>query len=151
MNDGELAHRLAHPRYEVPKTYRLTLEEPPGERRLQALRDGVELDDGERTRPARAEARGATVWLTIAEGKNRQVRRMCEALGLPLAALERVAFGPVRLGDLADGQVRPLTRDELRRLRAAAAGTPERAGGVGEGTARVRRPKARATPGRGRR
>ena len=129
MNDGELAHRLAHPRYEVPKTYRLTLEEPPPEQALEELRRGVVLHGGDRTRPARAEARGREVLLSIAEGKNRQVRRMCEALDLPLLVLERIAFGPVRLGDLPVGETRPLTRDELRRLRAASEGPrPEPAG-----------------------
>ncbi len=136
MNDGELAHRLAHPRYEVPKTYRLTLEEVPSEHQLQGLRDGVELNDGDRTRPAKAEARGKVVLLTIAEGKNRQVRRMCDALDLPLIALARVAFGPVHLGDLAEGRTRELTREELRRLRAASAGTPETTGGVRGGASR---------------
>jgi 23S rRNA pseudouridine2605 synthase len=141
MNDGELAHRLAHPRYEVPKTYRLLLAAAPKAADLEALRRGVVLGDGERTRPALAKADGRTVLLTIAEGKNRQVRRMCDALDLDLRELERIAFGPVLLGDLASGRTRPLTREELRRLRAAAegpAGTPDAGGGV-EPRARRRR------------
>ena len=141
-NDGPLAHRLTHPRYEVPKTYRLTLGGPPGESALEALRRGVVLDDGERTQPAQAEAHGTTVLLTIAEGKNRQVRRMCKALDLPLDQLERIAFGPVRLGDLASGETRPLTREEIRRLRAASTGpggTPDAGGGVQPRVVRRRR------------
>jgi 23S rRNA pseudouridine2605 synthase len=153
MNDGDLAHRLAHPRYEVPKTYRLTLAGPPQERQLQALRAGVRLDDGDVTSPARAELEpsGTEVRLTIAEGKNRQVRRMCEALGLPLVALERVAFGPVVLGSLPVGQTRLLTRDELRRLRAASlgSGTPRPESGVEPPRARPRTDRRTADPRRG--
>ena len=125
-NDGDLTHRLAHPRYEVPKTYLLTLVRPPDADKLAALREGVDLGEGEITRPAKDVAivsrgpDGAVVRLVIAEGKNRQVRRMCKAVGLWLTALVRVAFGPLVLGNLAAGKTRPLTRDEIRALRAAA-------------------------------
>jgi 23S rRNA pseudouridine2605 synthase len=125
-NDGPLAHRLAHPRYEVAKTYLLTLDASPSRAQLAALRKGVDLGDGERSGPARevvlegAWGGGAVVRLVLAEGRNRQVRRMCEAVGLPLRSLERVAFGPLELGDLPVGATRPLTRDELRRLRGSA-------------------------------
>ncbi len=124
-NDGDLTHRLAHPRYEVPKTYRLTLERAPNAAQLVALHEGVDLGEGEWTRPAKAVEivergpGGAVVRLVIAEGKNRQVRRMCKAVDLWLTALERVAFGPLALGDLAMGKTRSLTRDEIRGLRAA--------------------------------
>lgn len=123
-NDGRLAHRLMHPRYHVPKTYRLRLPAPPPARAVRLLESGFEFAPGETSRPAevesvRAEAGGATVLLTLREGRNRQVRRMCEALELELASLERVRFGPVQLGSLSPGRLRPLTRAEVAGLRRA--------------------------------
>jgi len=116
-NDGELANRLTHPRYEVPKTYRATLAGPAiTDRALRALREGVELDDG-RTAPARV--RRLTphqLELTIHEGRNRQVRRMCEAVGRPVRQLVRIRFGPLELGDLRPGKARRLTAAELQAL-----------------------------------
>jgi 23S rRNA pseudouridine2605 synthase len=119
-DDGDLAHRLTHPRFEVPRTYRARVRRPPvRERALRALREGVELDDG-RTAPARVRRLGAgELEITIREGRKRQVRRMCEAVGHPVAALERVAFGPLRLGRLAPGEHRRLTAAELEALRTA--------------------------------
>jgi len=115
-NDGELANRLTHPRYEVPRTYRARLRRPPGEAELRRLRRGVELDDGP-TAPARVRrVSPRVVELTIREGRNRQVRRMAEAVGNEVVALRRVAFGPLRLGDLAEGRARRLSATELRRL-----------------------------------
>jgi len=123
-NDGELANRLTHPRYEVPKTYRATLAGPAlTERALRALREGVELDDGV-TAPARV--RRLTphqLELTIHEGRNRQVRRMCEAIGRPVRQLVRIRFGPLELGELRPGRARRLTQAELRALADATAGT----------------------------
>jgi 23S rRNA pseudouridine2605 synthase len=151
-NEGELTHRLAHPRYEVAKTYLLSLERAPSRSQLAALRKGVDLGEGEHSAPAREVAvvedwgGGATVRLVIAEGKNRQVRRMCEAVHLPLVALSRVAFGPLVLGDLPVGATRVLRREEIRALRAAAR-DPEAPirGRVGAGTGspptRPRRPR----------
>jgi 23S rRNA pseudouridine2605 synthase len=125
-NDGDLAHALTHPRFEVPRTYRARVEGRPGERALQALRSGVELDDG-RTAPARVRLVGAhELELTIHEGRKRQVRRMCEAVGHRVVALRRIAFGPLRLGDLGAGHHRRLTAAEVARLRAAARGTAQR-------------------------
>jgi 23S rRNA pseudouridine2605 synthase len=117
-NDGELANRLTHPRFEVEKTYRAKLGGGPiGDGVLRALRRGVELDDGP-TAPARVRRlAGDTIELTIHEGRNRQVRRMCEAAGRPVLALERVAFGPLRLGGLAAGEHRRLTEQEIEDLR----------------------------------
>jgi 23S rRNA pseudouridine2605 synthase len=120
-NDGDLAYALTHPRFEVPRTYRARVEGRPGERALRALRRGVELDDG-RTAPARVRLVGPQeLELTIHEGRKRQVRRMCEAVGHRVIALRRIAFGPLRLGDLAPGQHRRLTAAEVKRLRGAAA------------------------------
>ena len=118
-NDGELANRLTHPRFEVPKTYRATLAgRPVGERALNALREGVDLEDG-RTGPARVRRIGLhEIELEIREGRNRQVRRMCAAVGHPVTALRRVGFGPLRLGRLAEGSHRRLSAAELERLRA---------------------------------
>ena len=118
-NDGELANRLTHPRFEVPKTYRAKLAGGPIEATaLHTLRDGVELDDGI-TAPARVRKLGANeIELTIHEGRNRQVRRMCEAVGHPVRELVRTRFGPLTLAGLAPGEYRRLTAQELGRVRA---------------------------------
>jgi 23S rRNA pseudouridine2605 synthase len=119
-NDGELAHTLTHPSFEVPKTYRARVEGRLGDRALRALRDGVELEDG-RTAPARVRRLSAhELELTIHEGRKRQVRRMLEAVGHRVVNLRRVAFGPLRLGELAAGRHRRLTAVEVQRLRDAA-------------------------------
>jgi 23S rRNA pseudouridine2605 synthase len=118
-NDGELANRLTHPRFEVGKTYRARLRGGPiGAAALTALRRGVQLEDGP-TAPARVRRlRADEIELTIREGRTRQVRRMCAAVGHPVAELQRVAFGPVRLGGLAPGEHRLLRDAEVERLRA---------------------------------
>jgi 23S rRNA pseudouridine2605 synthase len=117
-NDGDLAHRLTHPSFEVPRTYRAHVQHPPlNEAALRALREGVELDDGV-TAPARARRISADrLELTIHEGKKRQVKRMCEAVGHPVRSLERIAFGPLRLGGLEQGGHRALSAAEIERLR----------------------------------
>jgi 23S rRNA pseudouridine2605 synthase len=119
-NDGALAHRLTHPSFEVPRVYRARVRRAPvRERALRALREGVELDDG-RTAPARVKRLAPDkLEITIHEGRKRQVRRMCEAVGHPVVALERVAFGPLRLGRLGPGEHRRLTRAEVEALRNA--------------------------------
>jgi 23S rRNA pseudouridine2605 synthase len=118
-NDGELANRLTHPRYEIPKTYLARVGRGRvGDRALRALRGGVELEDGP-TAPAHVHrVEEDLVELTIHEGRNRQVRRMCETVGHPVLALERVAFGPLRLDGLAPGGYRRLGDAEVGRLRA---------------------------------
>jgi 23S rRNA pseudouridine2605 synthase len=119
-NDGDLAYALTHPSFEVPRTYRARIEGRPDERALRALREGVELEDG-RTAPARVRRVGQhEIELTIHEGRKRQVKRMCAAVGHPVVALRRVAFGPLRLGDLEPGRHRRLTAAEVQRLRDAA-------------------------------
>jgi 23S rRNA pseudouridine2605 synthase len=118
-NDGELANRLTHPRYELPKTYRVRLGASIGDRELERLRSGVELEDG-RTGPAEIRRLGGRkIEITIREGRNRQVRRMVEAVGNRVVALRRVSFGPLRLGDLKEGQARRLSDAEVARLREA--------------------------------
>jgi 23S rRNA pseudouridine2605 synthase len=121
-DDGDLANRLTHPRYEVPKTYVAEVEGGPvREAALRALREGIELDDG-RTAPAGVrQLKAGVLELTLREGRKRQVRRMCEHVGHPVKRLARVAFGPLRLGDLAEGGVRRLSPAEVQRLRDAAA------------------------------
>ena len=118
-NDGELANRLVHPRFEVPKTYRATLRGGPiSERELRALREGVRLEDG-LTLPAQVRALSSReIEITIREGRNRQVRRMCEQVGHPVLALARTRFGPLTLGRLKPGQHRLLGDAEVERLRA---------------------------------
>jgi 23S rRNA pseudouridine2605 synthase len=115
-NDGELANRLTHPRYEVQKTYRVELLRPPVDRDLEQLRRGVELDDGP-TAPARTRRTAEReIEISIHEGRNRQVRRMAEAVGNEVVRLERVRLGPLELGELRLGEARRLTDDEVRRL-----------------------------------
>jgi 23S rRNA pseudouridine2605 synthase len=119
-NDGELTHRLTHPRFGVEKEYVVQTDRrlSPGE--LRRLREGIELDDG-RTAPARAsQPEPGLVRLTIHEGRNRQVRRMFDALGHPVTRLVRVRIGPLTDRRLLAGAWRHLTRDELRALEAAA-------------------------------
>ncbi len=117
-NDGALAQRLTHPRYEVPKTYLTRVGGGRvGQGTVRALRRGVELEDGP-TAPARVRLLEPDLLeLTIHEGRNRQVRRMCEAVGHPVLTLERVAFGPLRLDGLAPGAYRRCGDAEIEDLR----------------------------------
>ncbi|HEX2410771.1 MAG TPA: pseudouridine synthase [Solirubrobacteraceae bacterium] len=119
-DDGELAHRLTHPSFEVPRTYHAKVRRAPvKEEALRALRAGVELDDG-RTAPARAKRLAPDrVEITIHEGRKRQVRRMLEAVGHPVVALERVRFGPLWLRGIEEGRHRRLTAVEIEKLRRA--------------------------------
>jgi 23S rRNA pseudouridine2605 synthase len=115
-NDGELANRLTHPRYGVEKAYRVELARPPAERDLERLRRGVELDDGT-TAPARVRRTGERrIEVTIGEGRKRQIRRMAEAIGNEVTALERVAIGPLELGGLPTGRARRLSEGEVAAL-----------------------------------
>ena len=115
-NDGELANRLTHPRYGVPKTYRAELRRPPAERDLRRLEHGVELDDGP-TAPARVARTGEReIEITMREGRNRQVRRMVEAIDNEVVSLERRRFGGVELGDLEPGATRRLDDQEVAQL-----------------------------------
>jgi 23S rRNA pseudouridine2605 synthase len=115
-NDGELANRITHPRYGVPKTYLVELRRPPGEHELEALRRGVRLEDGP-TAPAAVERDGEReIAITIREGRKRQVKRMAEAVGNEVVALRRVRIGPLELGGLGPGEARRLRADEVRAL-----------------------------------
>lgn len=115
--DGALAYRLTHPRYTVEKVYEAVVDSDPTDADLTRLRRGVDLEDG-KTAPADvARLANGVIRIAIHEGRNRQVRRMFEAVGHRVRRLRRVAVGPIRLGDLAEGAVRPLTDVEERSLR----------------------------------
>lgn len=118
-NDGELTHRLTHPSFGIDKEYLAHVEGTPSRGALRRLREGVELDDGV-TAPAKVSLLGpGLVRLTIHEGRNRQVRRMCAAVGHPVRRLVRVRIGPLRDPHLAPGEWRRLTVAEVRALEAA--------------------------------
>jgi 23S rRNA pseudouridine2605 synthase len=119
-NDGELAHRLAHPRHGVEKEYLAEVDGIVTERQVARLRRGVTLDDGV-ARAARARRVGRTtgrgaVRLVLTEGRKREVRRMLDAVGLPVRRLVRTRIGPIGLGRLGPGEVRDLTAEEVRSL-----------------------------------
>jgi len=117
-NDGPLAHRLAHPRYGVEKVYEVEVEGEPGPDALRQLEKGVDLDDG-RTAPARARLIGPSVIeLALHEGRNRQVKRMCTAVGHPVRRLHRSRYAGLTLEGLEPGRWRELEREETERLRA---------------------------------
>jgi len=128
-NDGELAHRLTHPSFGVEKEYVAELQGSPSRATLRRLREGIELDDGV-TAPARAALLEPSVLrLTIHEGRNRQVRRMCDAIGHPVVRLIRTRIGPLADRSLAPGAWRELTGDELRSLQRAVAVPEAQSGG----------------------
>ena len=123
-NDGDLTQLLTHPRHGVDKTYLAEVEGVPTPGELRALRTGVDLDDG-LTAPATAalvqqHGSGAAIELTIHEGRNRQVRRMCDAIGHPVRRLVRTRIGPLADGNLPPGEWRPLTPGDVRALYEAA-------------------------------
>jgi 23S rRNA pseudouridine2605 synthase len=119
-DDGDLAHRLLHPRYGVDKTYRAAIAGRLSADDVRRIAGGMRLDDfrasGARVRVMAVRRDRSVVDVTIHEGRNRQVRRMFEALGHPVLALTRTRFGPVSLGDLPSGQFRPLTAKERAAL-----------------------------------
>jgi 23S rRNA pseudouridine2605 synthase len=122
-NDGELAQRLTHPRFGVKKVYRVKISEYPDEEDLAAIRKGIRLEDG-MTAPARIKVveklkKNAWVEIEIHEGRKREVRRMFEALGYFVEKLIRIRVGPVSLGALAPGELRPLSQIEIKALKQA--------------------------------
>ncbi|MBR6420668.1 MAG: rRNA pseudouridine synthase [Oscillospiraceae bacterium] len=123
-NDGNFANGIMHPSRQVSKTYRVTVRPPVSEEQLAKMAAGVELDDGFRTAPANivekvSEPTRVVLLVTIHEGKKREVRRMCDAVGLEVVRLRRISIGPVKLGMLKPGEWRDLTSEELRALRTA--------------------------------
>lgn len=125
-NDGDFANRMTHPKHEVSKLYRVTVRPKASEEQIVKLSSGVVLDDGHKTQPASVrvvtEEENRTVMeMAIKEGKNRQIRRMCEAVGLEVVRLKRSAMGAVKLGMLKPGQYRELTPAEVNALKGAIA------------------------------
>ncbi len=123
-NDGDFANMIMHPSRHVSKTYRVTVPSSVTEDQLTSLCAGVKLDDGSVTQPATVDVEINTrersvMRITIHEGKNRQIRRMCEAVGLEVARLRRTSIGPVKLGMLKPGTWRELKKEEIRALREA--------------------------------
>jgi 23S rRNA pseudouridine2605 synthase len=121
-NDGKFAHRLAHPRYGVEKTYEAEVEGDPAEEALQRLREGLDLEDG-RTAPARVRRLGpGRVELVLHEGRKHQVKRMLAAVGHPVTRLHRAAYAGLTLEGLEPGDCRELEPSEVDQLRLSAAG-----------------------------
>ena len=123
-NDGEFANEITHPSRHVSKTYRVTIDGKVSEEQIMRLTSGVELDDGKITLPCSVEVlveepERTVLRITIKQGLNRQIRRMCAAVGLQVGRLRRTAIGGVKLGMLKTGEWRDLTKEELRILRSA--------------------------------
>ncbi len=121
-NDGELTNRLTHPRYGHEKEYRVLVAKRPDAEQLEALRRGIVLEDGTRTRPAevwveRYQGKGAWLRMILKEGKKRQIREMCRLTGLPVVRLIRIRIGPLRLAGLKPGEWRYLTPEEVEALK----------------------------------
>ena len=120
-NDGELAHRLMHPRFHIPRTYKVTIEGPLSDTSVQRLKKGITLDDGP-TNPAHVriinrEKERTLLRITIFEGRSREIRRMFEAVGNKALKLIRIGYGSLHLGDLKVGKYRHLKDSELKTLR----------------------------------
>lgn len=120
-NDGQLANKLTHPRYEIPKTYQVAVRGEITEERLRRLREGVRLKEGitslAEVEVVNPDPKRTLLQMTIHEGWNRQIRRMCGVVGLNVVALKRVAMGPLQLGDLQWGEWRNLTAEEVSSLK----------------------------------
>jgi 23S rRNA pseudouridine2605 synthase len=124
-NDGELAYRLTHPKFGVSRTYLATVAGTVAEATLERLRAGVELIDGiaktQRVEVTRRSGEQTELEIVVAEGRNHLIKRLCEAVGHEVVRLRRIEYGGVRLGELAPGQLRPLSKAELQALSDAAA------------------------------
>jgi 23S rRNA pseudouridine2605 synthase len=123
-NDGEFANAMMHPSRHVPKTYRVTVRPGITDSQLTSMAEGI-IIDGRKTAPAEVrvltqEPGRVVLEVVLHEGRNREIRKMCEALGIETARLKRTAFGPLRLGMLPAGKWRELTDEEMAHLRAAA-------------------------------
>lgn len=120
-NDGEFSNRLIHPKFDVPKKYLVKVKDVPEKSDIEKLEKGVYLEDG-KTRPAKARfirktQENSWIELTVFEGRNRLVKRMCLAVGHPVAKLKRIEFAGIKLGSLKPGEYRLLTRKEIEALR----------------------------------
>ena len=126
-NDGEFTQLLTHPSKEVSKTYRVSVQPAPDEEQLIALASGVELEDGFVTKEARVRVvkvleDRATIEMVLTEGHNREIRKMCDAVGLKVLRLKRIAIGPLKMVGMKAGDVRKLTSAEIAALRRSASG-----------------------------
>jgi 23S rRNA pseudouridine2605 synthase len=148
-NDGDLAHRLTHPRFRVEKTYRVVVAGRPTNETLRQLREGVYLAEGkasaERVSIKKAHAANSELEVVLAEGRNREIRRLLARFGHKVQQLKRVALGPVRLGDLPVGAYRELTRQEVQQLRQATQpkGRPASRVAAERDTMETRRPRGK--------
>lgn len=126
-NDGQMAQKLTHPSFMISKTYIARLRGIPDKDKIQSFREGLYIDDGhvsKMTAPAKFKLlgkpgknlSGCTAQITISEGRNRQIRKMCNAIGCPVLHLKRISIGPIKLGNLPKGQYRYLTQQDLRQL-----------------------------------
>lgn len=145
-NDGDLAQQLTHPRFQIPKVYRVKVRGRPEESAVERLRRGVRLEDGV-TAPAEVVVESilpskSRLRIILREGRQRQVRRMCEAVGHPVERLSRIAIGPLKLGALRVGETRELTPREVLALRHAVSGH----GDTGDAATHAARPKRGARP-----
>jgi pseudouridine synthase len=132
-NDGDLAHLLSHPRFSIPKTYLVKVAGVPEEKKLARLKRGVMLEDGEAKATScsllRQREKNSWVRVVVTEGRNRLVKRMFSAIGHPVLKLKRIEYGPIQLGDLAFGQFRYLTREEVEKLKAQSSRLRQGSGG----------------------
>lgn len=115
-DDGELVHRMTHPSYQVPRSYLVWTDHPLNRRDVSALLQGVDIGEGEIGKALEVRLDNGFIELTLAEGKNREIRRMMEALGIRIEDLKRVSWGPITLGDLPSGDFRELSPDEVTSL-----------------------------------
>ena len=123
-NDGEFANLMMHPSHHIPKTYRVTVRPSVSDAQIARMTEGMEID-GRMTAPTEVrvldrEENRVVLEVVLHEGRNRQIRKMCDALGLEVARLKRTAMGPVRLGMLRQGEYRELTAEEVQKLRTLA-------------------------------
>lgn len=121
-NDGEFANLMMHPSHHIPKTYRVTVRPSVSDAQIAKMTEGMEID-GRMTAPTEVrvlerEENRVVLEVVLHEGRNRQIRKMCDALGLEVARLKRTAMGPVKLGMLRQGEYRELTEEEVQKLRA---------------------------------
>lgn len=127
-DDGELTHRLTHPRYHLPKEYEVTVREDPDMRMFALMEKGMTLAEGEKLAPVGVRTLAhtrKTFFLTLHQGINRQIRRMCRDLGLTILRLRRIQIGPIALDGLEKGKCRLLEKQEVAQLRQAAGLSPE--------------------------
>ncbi len=151
-NDGDLAHRLTHPRHHLPKVYDVLLRELPTSEQLRRMQTGMRLAEGERLAPMEAELisrRPVMLRLVLRQGVNRQIRRVCRDLRLTILRLTRIALGPITLGDLPPGEARPLSPAEVRALRSAAGLEPPAEAASGRKEVKHQRSQDQPVPGKG--